>query len=123
MLKVAVALILLFHGLGQIMPFLAAWTRVPVGFAGAAIVTPGARRITDVVGKTCGILAILALTAFMIGTYLFWIDARGCLGWLMVGAAASLSASLPWWKTWPAGSRLGNLGVNVIVVALWVLMG
>lgn len=50
------------------------------------------------------------------GTYGLWVDATWCRPVLAVSAVASIAPVLPWWKVMPAGSFLGALAVDVLVL-------
>ncbi|MBZ0299384.1 MAG: hypothetical protein K8J31_06580 [Anaerolineae bacterium] len=113
----AILIVLLAHGVGHVMGFLAAWTNVPMGFTDRPWVLSSTVTLESAVGRAFGLLWLVALVAFLGGVY-------GLIGhqdWartlLIAAAFISLVAILPWWNTVTAGSRLGAVLVDVVVIA------
>jgi hypothetical protein len=109
-------ILLLAHGVGHIMGFLAAWTDVPMGFNNRPWLLSQGVTIDGGVGRAFGLLWLVALIAFVGG-------ALGLVGhqdWarpLLVAAAfISLIAILPWWNTVTAGARTGAILVDLAVI-------
>jgi hypothetical protein len=85
------ALVLICHGIGHIMGFLAAWTTVPVGWQDVPWLLGGGFRIVSPVGKA------------------WWLPLA------TAAAAISLVAILPWWMAAPMGARVGAIVVDLVV--------
>jgi hypothetical protein len=118
LLRWLIVLVLIMHGIGHIMGFMAAFTAVPMGWQDAAWLFGGDYRITSPVGKAWGLLWLVALIAF-VGAGLGL--AQGQTWWLTLAAAAaaiSLVAIVPWWTAAPAGARIGAIIVDLLV--LWL---
>ena len=117
MWKYVVAIILLAHGIGHIMPFLAAWTpKMNPGFSGSSWLLSGNMSVTSPVGLAFGLLGLVALLGFVGG-------ALGLLlhqGWwpqmTMAAAVISLVTILPWTSVWPTGSMIGAVLVDLAVL-------
>ena len=113
-----IVLVLIMHGIGHIMGFLAAWTTIPVGWRDAPWLLGGGYRITSPVGATWGLLWLVTLIGFVgAGLGLIW----GQSWWLPLATASavvSLVAILPWWTSAPLGARVGAIVVDLIV--LWL---
>ena len=119
LLRWVVILVLVAHGIGHIMGFMAAWTSVPMGFADRPWLLSDSVTIESAVGRVFGLLWLVALAAFLVGIY-------GLVGhqeWART-LLISLVAILPWWNTVTAGARVGATLVDVVVlVALLTPLG
>jgi hypothetical protein len=117
MWKYLVAVILFAHGIGHIMPFLAAWApRMNPGFSNGSWLFSTTAGVTSPAGLAFGLLGLVALIAFVGG-------AVGLLNhqewWPMLTIAAavvSLVTILPWASVWPAGSLIGAVAVDLVVL-------
>jgi hypothetical protein len=118
MWKYAIAIVLVAHGIGQILPFLAAWTNEKIlsdtswlFFAGVGIRTP--------IGQAFALLGLIALLGF-VGGALGFLFGQGWWPPLLISASIlSLTVAIPWAAAWPMGSLIGNVLVDVaILVAL-----
>jgi hypothetical protein len=115
-LKILVALLLLAHGLGNVMAPQSAF--VPPGAFphGAAAVLGPRLTIVSPAGKALSLLWLIPLVGFVLGTYGLW---TGQVWWrpvLIVSAVVSIVAVLPWWNVMPRFSYLGALAVDVLVL-------
>lgn len=120
MLRFIIAIILLAHGVGHIMPFMAAWTSQKAGFSNASWVFSGGVTVGSPVGQVFGLLGLIALLGFAAG-------AIGLMAqqpwWPLVtvaAAAISLVTILPWFSSWPSGSMIGALLVDLAVLVALV---
>jgi hypothetical protein len=120
-IKYAIVLILLAHGAGHAMGFLAAWTRLPMGFVDRPWVFGGDVKIETPIGRAFGLFWLGALGGFVaagIGVLLRQ-------GWWSVsvfwGAVVSIVAILPWWNTITPSARVWPILVDVLALA--VLLG
>jgi hypothetical protein len=118
MWRYLIAIVLLAHGIGHIMPFMAAWTPKisKVGFSDASWIFSGGLGVESLIGQAFGLLGLVALIGFVAGslglvTQQAW--------WPMVTIAAaviSIVTIVPWLTTWPTGSMIGALLVDVAVL-------
>jgi hypothetical protein len=113
-----IAIVLLAHGIGHIMPFMAAWTpqRSQVGFSDAPWIFSGSVGVGSPIGQAFALLGLIALIGFVAGalglvTHQAW--------WPMATIAAaviSIVTIVPWINAWPTGSMIGALLVDVAVL-------
>lgn len=116
LLRWVVAIVLLAHGVGHIMGFMASWTYVPMGFTDRPWLLSDAVTVHSIVGRVFGLLWLVAMGAFLVGVY-------GLIGhqtwWrplLIAAALISLFVILPWWNTVTPGSKIGAAVVDVVVL-------
>lgn len=113
-----IGIFFVLHGIGHSMGFLAAWTRVEVGFSDAPWILPGDVAVKSPVGAAWGVLWAVALVGWVaagIGV-LSRSDSWETLA--IASAIASLAAILPWWRTVPGGAKAGALVDVVVLVGL-----
>ncbi len=113
-----IAIVLLAHGIGHLMPFMAAWTSQisKVGFSDAPWIFSVDMGVGSPIGHVFGLLGLAALIGFVAGalgllTHQAW--------WPTVTAIAaviSIVTIVPWINTWPTGSMIGALLVDVAVL-------
>jgi hypothetical protein len=120
MLKSIVALVLLAHGIGHIMGFLAAWTPIPVGFTNSTWLFGGAT-ISGTVGKLFGLVWLVALAGFVAAGIGLLADRDWWQMAAVVSAVVSLAVILPWWNTVTPGSRFGAAAVDLAALVVIVL--
>lgn len=110
-------LVLLAHGVGHILGFLATWVGTPVGFGDQPWVLSTNVTINSSVGRAFGLLWLMALLAFL-GAVL---ALQGHQDWwrtlAIIAAFISLVAILPWWNTVSAGVRTGAVLADILVIA------
>lgn len=116
-LRWVVIIVLLAHGVGHVLGFLASWTSVAAGFTDQPWVLSDSVTIDSAVGRTFGLLWLLATLAFLGAVF-------GLLGhqdwWrtlAIVAAFISLIAILPWWNTVTGGVRMGALLADILIIA------
>jgi hypothetical protein len=119
MLRSLIILVLLMHGIGQIMPFLAAWTNVKL-FSGASWMFSSGVGVAGPVGRAFALLGLIALIGFVGGALGLAFGAGWWPSLLIAAAAISLVVALPWPAAWPSGSWLGNVIVDAAVL-VWML--
>ena len=105
MWRYVIAIVLMAHGIGHIMPFMAAWMPQisKVGFSDAPWIFSGSVGVGSPIGQAFGLLGLV--------TQQTW--------WPMVtiaAAAISIVTILPWFTTWPMTSMIGALLVDVAVL-------
>ncbi len=112
------AIALIGHGIGHVMGFLAAWTKLPMGFSKVPWVLPGGFTINSAVGRAFGLLWLVAMIGF-IGAGLGVLGIAVQQDWwrplALASAVISLVAIVPWWNT--VGPKLGPLLFDLIVLA------
>lgn len=116
MVKYLIFLALLGHGAGHALGFLAAWTRLPMGFKDRPWLLGGDVGIQSGVGRAFGLLWLAALAGFIAA-------AVGLLfhqpWWETLAIASSLIsvvAIVPWWKAVTPGPRFWALLVDLVVL-------
>ena len=116
-LRWVTALVLLGHGIGHILGFLASWTSVPAGFADQPWVLSTDVTIDSPVGRAFGLLWLIAMLAFLGAAF-------GLLGhqdwWRILTVAAafiSLIAILPWWNSITAEVRSAAILADLLIIA------
>lgn len=118
MWRYIIAIVLLAHGIGHIMPFMAAWTPQisKAGFSDASWIFPGDVGVGSPIGQAFGLLGLVALIGFVAGalglvTHQAW--------WPVVTIAAaviSIVTIVPWVSAWPVGSMAGALLVDAVTL-------
>jgi hypothetical protein len=116
MLLYGIAIVLLMHGIGHIMPFLAAWTPQKVGFSDASWLFSGAVGVSSPLGQAFGLLGLLALLGFCAGALGLLTHQQWWPAMTIAAAVVSIVAIVPWLSAWPLGSAIGALLVDVAVL-------
>jgi hypothetical protein len=115
MWKYLIALVLVAHGVGQIMPFLAAWTTAKA-FSDASWLFSSGEGIGSSIGQAFALLGILALLGFVGGALGFLFGQEWWPPMLIAASIISLIVAIPWAAAWPMGSLIGNVLVDVVVL-------
>ena len=117
MWKYLVAIILLAHGIGHIMPFLAAWMpKMNPGFSGGSWLFSGNMSVTSAAGLAFGLLGLVALLGFVGGALGLLLHQEWWPQMTMAAAVISLVTILPWASVWPTGSMIGAVLVDLAVL-------
>ncbi|HEX6551670.1 MAG TPA: hypothetical protein VF026_02825 [Ktedonobacteraceae bacterium] len=119
MWRYLIAIVLLAHGIGHIMPFMAAWTpqRSQVGFSDAPWIFSGSVGVGSPIGQAFGLLGLVALIGFVAGA-LGLVTQQAWWPTVTIAAAAiSIVTIVPWVTTWPPASMIGALLVDAAVLA------
>jgi hypothetical protein len=115
-IKYAVVLILVFHGIGHVMGFLAAWTKVPMGFVDRPWVFGGDVKIDTPIGRVFGLVWLVALVGFVAAG----IGVLTGQGWwttaAILGSLVSIVAIVPWWNTVTPTARMWPIIVDVLLL-------
>lgn len=118
MWRYIVAVVLLAHGIGHIMPFMAAWTPKisKVGFSDASWIFSGGVGVESPIGQAFALLGMVALIGFITGAlglvaYQTWWPTI-----TVMAAAISIVTIVPWFNAWPTGNMIGALLVDVAVL-------
>ncbi len=116
MWKYLIALVLVAHGIGQILPFLAAWTTMKV-FSDASWFFSAGVGIGTPIGQAFALLGLLALLGFVGGALGFLFGKEWWPPMLISASILSLIVAIPWAAVWPIGSLIGNVLVDLVVLA------
>jgi hypothetical protein len=118
MWKYLIAIVLVAHGIGQILPFLAAWTTMKV-FSDASWFFSAGVDMGTPIGQAFALLSLLALLSFIGGSLGFLFEKEWWRPMLIAASIMSLIVAIPWATAWPTGSLIGNVLVDgVVLVAL-----
>jgi hypothetical protein len=116
MLRLVIAFVLIAHGIGHILGFMASWTTVPSGLTTGHWIFSNDVTMSSAVGRAFGILWLLAMVGSVgAGVGLLFHQAW----WPMMAAASavlSLVAIVPWLGVMPLGSALGAVLVDIAVL-------
>lgn len=115
MVKTIVALVLLGHGIGHIMGFLAAWTSIPMGFTDRPWLL-GDAAIDSGLGRAFGVIWLVALAGFVAAGVGLLAGQDWWKAAAVAAAVVSLVVILPWWNTVTPGSKLAAVLVDVITL-------
>lgn len=116
MLFYLITIVLLMHGIGHIMPFMAAWTPQKVGFTDTSWLFSGGVGVGSTLGQAFGLLGLLALLGFCAGALGLVTHQRWWPAVTIAAATISLVVIVPWLSAWPLGSAIGALVVDVAVL-------
>ena len=116
-IKYVVVLVLLAHGVGHVMGFLAAWTKLPMGFVDRPWVFGGDVKIQTAIGRVFGLVWLVALVGF-VGAGIGLLFQREWWSTLAIASSVvSILVIVPWWNTVTPSARLWPLLVDVLVLA------
>lgn len=117
-LTIIIAVVLLGHGIGHIMGFLASWTNLPMGFTESPWIFSSDTHIQSSLGKVFGVLWLLAMVAFIAAAVGLFMDQSWWTTIAIVASVLSLVAIVPWWNTFTPGSKQAVVLVDVVVLAV-----
>lgn len=118
MLRTIVALLLVGHGIGHIMGFLAAWTTAPMGFLDRPwLLSPGIM-LQSGIGKLFGLVWLMALAALVGAGIGLLARSEWWVSLAVLGSLLSLLAIVPWWNTDAAIPRIWASVVDVATLAV-----
>lgn len=116
MLKWIVGIVLIAHGIGHSMGFLASWTTIPSGLTTGHWLLSSDITMDSTAGRLFGLLWLLA----MFSTIAAGVGLLGHQAWwqplAIVSALLSLVAILPWLNLMPAVSAIGAILVDVAIL-------
>jgi hypothetical protein len=116
MLRWIVGIVLIAHGLGHSMGFLASWTTIPSGLTSGHWLLSSDITMDSAVGRVFGLVWLLALastTAAGVGLLLrqeWWQPVA------VVAAILSLIAIVPWASVMPTFSAIGAVTIDIITL-------
>jgi hypothetical protein len=119
MLRYILATLLILHGLGHVMGFVAAWVpSADMGFTGAPSILWSEATVEGTVGKAFGVLWLVALVASvgagygLIFGYAWWRTLA------IASALISLAAIVPWLNSVPPGAKFGGVLVDLLLLVI-----
>lgn len=117
MWRVLIAGVLVLHGLGHVMGFLAAWTSIPMGFVeGKSWLFSDGVLIDSVTGKIFGLFWLAALVGFVGAGIGILVEEDGWRVFALAAAVISLLVILPWWNAVTPGSRVAAVLVDAVTL-------
>ena len=117
MLRIAISIALIMHGLAQLSGFLHAWTRLDVGYQNHGIIFSSTVKAHSFTGKILSILWLVAMLCLISGGILLWSRELISDTFIISGAAVSLFSSVLWWRDIPPGAKLGCF-FNLILLGI-----
>lgn len=117
LLRWAIIIVVLAHGIGHIMGFMAAWTNVPMGFTDRPSLLSNTLTLESTIGRAFGLLWLVALVAFLGSVYGLVAHQEWWRTLMLAAAFISLVAIVPWWNTVTPGPRFGATLVDVVIIA------
>jgi cytochrome c biogenesis protein CcdA len=116
LLRWAIIVLLLAHGIGHIMGFLQSWTSIPMGFTNQPSLLSNRVTIDSTVGRAFGLLWLVAMIAFLGAVFGLVAHQEWWRTLAIAAALISLMAILPWWNTVTVGARWGTVLVNAAIL-------
>lgn len=110
-------LVLLAHGIGHVMEPMAAWIPSVNPFASGSWALSTGVTPDSTLGQVWAVIWIAALLGFVTGAIGVWRRATWWRPLLAVSAIVSLVAVVPWWGPMAAGSYIGAVVVDLVVLA------
>ncbi|MBL8165973.1 MAG: hypothetical protein JNJ61_28575 [Anaerolineae bacterium] len=115
LMRLALVVILLFHGVGHVIGLAAAWTSVPVGITDAPWIFSADYTIQSNVGRLFGLGWLLSLLLFLAALYRLVIREPDWRGFALLAAGLSLIVIVPWWNAMPVVSLVGAIVVDLVL--------
>lgn len=117
MLRIAISIALIIHGLAQISGFLHAWTKLDVGYRNNGIIFSSTVKAGRPAGKILSLLWLVAMLCLISGGVLLW--SRDLLSdtFIITGTSVSLFSCILWWRDIPPGAKLGCF-FNLILLGI-----
>ena len=116
-IKYVVVLVLLAHGAGHAMGFLASWTKLPMGFVDRPWVFGRAIKIQTPIGRAFGLLWLVALAGFIAAGMGVLLRQEWWSAPAFWSSVISIVAIVPWWNTITPSARIWPVIVDVVVLA------
>ena len=119
--RILVIVFLALHGIGHVIWFLAAWTRVRTGFGEGRWILPGDVTIRSPLGKLWGLVALLVMLLFVAAALALL---SGSLTWRSLantGVILSLGIVAPWARQAPGWSAINAIIADLVLLILVAL--
>jgi len=115
-MKNLAALVVLGHGLGFILWFLASWfPRIPIRGNDRHWIFSDTQTMSGTFGRACGLLSLALIPAFLVLAWGIFTEDPSWK-WGAVLAVVSMVVIVPWWKGAGHSSAIGATLVNVLLV-------
>jgi hypothetical protein len=118
MLRLILGLVLIAHGLGHSMGFLASWTTVPSGLTTGHWLLSSDITMNSTVGRVFGLIWTLALVSTVGAGVGLLLEQDWWQQVAVASAILSLFAILPWLNLMPFFSAMGAVLIDVMVLVL-----
>jgi hypothetical protein len=119
--RILVVVFLGLHGVGHVIWFLAAWTRVGSGFGEGRWILPGDVTIRSPLGRLWGIVALLVMLLFVAAAMALL---SGSLTWRSLantGVILSLGVVVPWARQAPGWTAINAIIADLVLMVLIAL--
>ncbi len=127
-LRIAVAITLLGHGIGHVVGFLGSWTNSRLGFPEFAFnqspwILPGEVFMQSAVGKVFGIFWLISMGGFFAAAIGLIMGRSWWTTIAVIASFLSLLAVIPWWNTFTPGIMSKRSAVLVDIIVIAALLG
>jgi hypothetical protein len=112
--KIIAILLLLMHGFGHSMGLMPGWTKNGNTFTG----TPWAIPFDSGFAKFWGFVWFAVVVIYIISCIGIFLKTGWWPKWLITGSILSLIVIAPWWNTMPFASKIGAVGMDIIILYL-----
>jgi hypothetical protein len=119
--RVLLALLLVMHGIGHIIWFLAAWTPIRAGVREGPWVLPGDVTIRSPIGKILGLLALLVVAIFVFAAGGLLLKQPWWAGWAEMGVFLSFGAVVPWLRQSPGSTAITAIIADIVLMFVLAL--
>ena len=116
--RLAVAAILMMHGLTHVIWFLASWTSVHTGVRDGSWILPGEITIRGRVGKVAGLVALIVLALFTTAGLMLLAGMENWNGIANMGIFLSYGVVVPWIRQGPGSWPVTSVTANLILMFL-----
>lgn len=114
--RVLVVIFLVLHGIGHLIWFMAAWTPVRAGVGDGPWILPGNVTIRSPLGKVLGLLALLAMVAFVLSAIALLLQELWWAGLTNIGIFLSFGAVVPWLRQSPGSSAINAIVADLVLM-------
>ncbi len=118
MIRLALAVPLIGHGLAHVSGFFASWTNNDAGFGRRPWIFSSGVGLQSLVGRLFGLLWLAAAAVLVAAGVGLAVEAAWWQTLAVVGALLSLVVILPWWNTVPSGAKIGAAFDLLILILL-----
>jgi hypothetical protein len=119
--RLLVVVFLVMHGIGHLIWFLAAWTRIRAGVGDGPWGLPGAVTIRSPLGKAWGLLALLAAVLFSWAGLALLAGLPAWRSLMFFGIVVSFVAVAPWRRQSPGSTWLMAILADLVLLFLFSL--
>jgi hypothetical protein len=119
--RVLLALLLVMHGIGHIIWFLAAWTPIRAGVREGPWVLPGNVTIRSPIGRILGLLALAVVAIFVFAAAGLFLQQPWWAGWAEMGVFLSFGAVVPWLRQSPGSTAITAIIADIVLMFVLAL--